>query len=451
MVVVSNNSGNKSNTAPLVRRRQMPLPVCSFEYYKKTHSLPNLIDYREERKQVQKIVEEVRQNGDAALVKYTREFDRAELHNLKVTDEEFSAATGTVRPDLIEAISGAKENIERFHRQQVENDWWENGPGWLAGQRIIPLDKVGVYIPGGTAAYPSSVLMTVIPARIAGVKEIYICSPPDSTGSINPLTLAAARKVGVTAFFKVGGAQAIAALAYGTETIPPVQKIVGPGNIFVTLAKKEVFGQVGIDMLAGPSEIVIVADDHACPSYIAADMLSQAEHDALSRPILITASEELAYRVVDHLKEQLTTLPRKLIAELSLEQQGAIILVSSLEESWPVVNELAPEHLELHLEEAWRHLDKITGAGAVFVGPYSPESLGDYWAGSNHVLPTGTAARYASALGVADFIKRSQVICYTAAALEKAAPQIAALARAEGLEAHARSVLVRRLKNEPKG
>lgn len=427
----------------------MTLPVCSFEQYKKSHFLPGFSDYREEQARVRMIIEDVRQNGDGALFKYTREFDGANLQNLIVSEEEITEAARSIDPDLIGAVRGAKKNIEQFHRRQVEQDWWEKGQGWLTGQRIIPLDRVGAYIPGGSAAYPSSVLMTVVPAVIAGVKEIFICSPPDSTGAVNPLTLAAAREVGVTAVFKVGGAQAVAALAYGTETIPAVQKIVGPGNIYVTLAKKEVFGQVGIDMLAGPSEIVIVADDHANPAYIAADLLSQAEHDPLSRSILITYSEDLAQRVTEHLKEQLETLPRKVTAERSLKERGAIIMVPSLDEAWPTVNELAPEHLELQVDGAWRYVDSVTSAGSVFVGPHSPEALGDYWAGSNHVLPTGTASRYASALGVADFIKRSQVICYTAGALQKSAPQIAALARAEGLEAHARSVLVRRQKNEP--
>lgn len=429
----------------------MLLPVSSFKQYKKSHPSTALSDYREEREQVLKIIEDVRQNGDAALIKYAREFDRAELKRLQVPDGDLAAAARSVESRLLEAIRGAKENIERFHRRQVATDWWDSGPGRLTGQRLIPLQAVGVYIPGGTAAYPSSVLMAVVPAKIAGVKEIYICTPPDSNGLVDPLTLAAAHEAGATAVYRSGGAQAIAAMAYGTETIPAVQKIVGPGNIYVTLAKKEVFGQVGIDMLAGPSEIVIVADNGARPSFVAADLLSQAEHDPLSRSILITTSEELARSVVEHLEEQLTTLPRKKIAEQSLRQQGAVILVADLDEAWPVVNELAPEHLELHIEGAWRYIDSITSAGAVFIGSYTPEPLGDYWAGSNHVLPTSTAARYASALGVADFVKRSHVLCYSSDALDQSAPQIAALARAEGLEAHARAVLIRRQNNEPSG
>lgn len=427
----------------------MLIPVCSFEQYQKDHPSSTLDNYRIEQEQVEKIIEAVRRHGDAALIKYAREFDRAELIELQVSDTEFTEAAQLVEPFLLEAIRGAKANIERFHRRQLEYDWWDQGPGWLTGQRVLPLNAVGAYVPGGTAAYPSSVLMTAVPARVAGVENIYICTPPDSNGSVNPLTLVAAREAGVTAVFKSGGAQAIAALAYGTETIPAVQKIVGPGNIYVTLAKKAVFGQVGIDMLAGPSEIVIVADEHANPAYIAADLLSQAEHDPLSRSILITTSEALASLVIEQLGEQLDTLPRKDIALRSLKEQGAIVLVPALAAAWPLVNSLSPEHLELHLESGWQYIDLIFNAGAVFVGPYTPEALGDYWAGSNHVLPTGTAARYASALGVADFIKRSHVLCFTAGELQQSAPKIAALARAEGLEAHARSVLIRRQNNEP--
>ncbi len=422
----------------------MTLPVWSFEQYKRTRSTAVLSDYREERQKVLEIIGEVRLTGDPALKKFTLDFDHAELDALKVSDWEIESAFNKVEPELLEIIREAKKNIERFHLNQVEQKWWDCGPGWVTGQNYRPLQSVGAYIPGGTAAYPSSVLMTVIPARVAGVQEIYLCTPPDSNGNINPVTLAAVDAAGVTAVFKVGGAQAIAAMAFGTETIPAVQKIVGPGNIYVTLAKKEVFGQVGIDMLAGPSEIVIVAEKEARPAFIAADLLSQAEHDPLSRSLLITPSEELAGLVVNHLEEQLSTLPREKIARQSLREQGAVILVSGLEEAWKVVNELAPEHLELHLEDGWRYLDNINSAGAIFIGSYTPESLGDYWAGSNHVLPTGRAARYASALGVNDFMKRSNVICYSSRALQESAPKIAALARAEGFEAHARAVLLRR-------
>ncbi len=427
----------------------MPLKICSYEQYKHKHQQSSLSDYREETEKVRSIIDQVRRCGDNALIKYAREFDLVELENLAVTEEEINDAVYSAGPELVELIREAKNNVERFHRHQVEQDWWDSGPGWIAGQCFKPLQSAGAYIPGGTAAYPSSVLMAVVPARVAGVKNICICTPPDNKGKINPLTLVAAREAGVSAVFKVGGAQAVAAMAYGTETVPVVQKIVGPGNIYVTLAKREVFGEVGIDMLAGPSEIVIVAGEDADPAYVAADLLSQAEHDPLSKAIMITASELLGTEVKRHLEDQLSTLPRKEIAAEALYRQGAIILVHSLAEAWSVVNELAPEHLELHLDDAWQYLDLIESAGAVFIGPYTPEALGDYWAGSNHILPTGTVARYASALGVYDYIKRSHVLSYTAGALQRSAPQIAELARCEGLEAHARAVLLRGKKNEP--
>ncbi len=429
----------------------MLISLTSYEQYKKREETVSFSDFIKESKQVREIIDSVRHRGDKALYEYTLKFDQANLDSLIVSEEEMKKALDGVSPDLYDALGGAKENIERYHRHQIKEDWWDTGSGWLTGQRIIPLQAVGAYVPGGTAAYPSSVLMTVLPARVAGVKNIYICTPPDKNGNVNAATLAAAHLAGVSAIFKIGGAQAVAALAYGTETVPKVQKIVGPGNIYVTLAKKEVFGQVGIDMLAGPSEIVVVADDGANADFIAADMLSQAEHDPLSRSILVTPSENLAHQVSDRLEEQLLTLPRREIARKSLQERGAVILVSRLKEAWSVVNEIAPEHLELHLDEAWRHLGHITCAGAIFVGSYSPEPLGDYWAGSNHVLPTGAAARYASPLGVEDFIKKSSVIYYSEKAMSSAAGSIATLARAEGLEAHARAALIRRNKDESPG
>ncbi len=422
----------------------MPLTVCSFKQYQETHPMRALSDFQEEREQVLSIIGEVRRRGDQALFELGRKFDRVEPVNLKVPDDELAGAARLIDPGLMESIRQAKENIEQFHRNQVQADWWQCEPGRLAGQRFLPLQSVGAYIPGGTAAYPSSVLMTVIPARVAGVHEIYIATPPDTEGRVNQATLAAAFEAGATAVFVTGGAQAVAAMAYGTETVPAVEKIVGPGNIYVTLAKKEVFGDVGIDMLAGPSEIVILADESATPAYIAADLLSQAEHDPLSRPILVTTSMKLARAVIEQLEEQLAVLPRRVTAEISLKEQGAVILVESLEEAWTAANRLAPEHLELHIEEPWGALDLIRNAGAVFVGEHTPEAVGDYWAGSNHVLPTGTAARYASALGVYDFVKKSNLVYYSREALLKAMPEIAALARAEGLEAHARSVLRRK-------
>jgi len=427
----------------------MPISVCSSAQYRELRSKSEPDFSSAKKEQVLKIINAVKEKGDSALFGYALEFDGAELEALQVSRAELAEAQQKVKPELLAALRAAASNIEKFHRRQLRKDWFIEDKKMKIGQRFLPLNRVGAYVPGGTAAYPSSVLMTVIPARVAGVKEIYICTPPGQDGNINALTLAAACEAGATAVFKIGGAQAIAAMAYGTQTVPRVDKIVGPGNIYVTLAKKELFGEVGIDMLAGPSEIVIVADDQARASYIAADLLSQAEHDPLSKPILITTSENLAYRVVEELEEQLLTLPRNEVAIRSLKEQGAAIVVSDLEEAWSLVNNIAPEHLELHLREAWHYLDRITSAGTVFVGPYTPEPLGDYWAGSNHVLPTGAAARYASALGVDDFIKRSQVLYYEDEALRESALQIAALARAEGLEAHARAVLIRGKQDEP--
>lgn len=429
----------------------MPITVTTYEQYKRTQPGNTFADYSLELEQVRTIIETVKRDGDSALIAYALKFDNAVIAKLKVEEDLLAAAAKAVEPALLDAMQGAKTNIERYHRKQLKQGWWDSGPGWLTGQRVIPLNAVGAYVPGGTASYPSSVLMTVIPARVAGVNEIYVCTPPDSTGNINPVTLAAAHIAGATAVFKTGGAQAVAALAYGTESIPAVQKIVGPGNIYVTLAKKEVYGQVGIDMLAGPSEIVIVASESANPAFIAADLLSQAEHDPLSRSILITTSEKLALQVTGHLEDQLLTLPRKEIALKSLRSRGAAILVSDLAEAWPIVNDIAPEHLELHLDDARSYLDNITCAGAVFLGPYSPEPLGDYWAGSNHVLPTGAAARYASPLGVDDYTRRSSVISYSKELMNRAAAPIAALARAEGLEAHARAALIRRSQDESPG
>ncbi len=427
----------------------MPISVCSSAQYLELRSKYEPDFSSAKKEQVLKIINAVKEKGDSALFGYALEFDGAELEALQVSRAELAEAQLKVKPELLAALRAAASNVEKFHRRQLRKDWFIEDKKMKIGQRFLPLNRVGAYVPGGTAAYPSSVLMTVIPARVAGVKEIYICTPPGQDGNINVLTLAAACEAGATAVFKIGGAQAIAAMAYGTQTVPRVDKIVGPGNIYVTLAKKELFGEVGIDMLAGPSEIVIVADDQARASYIAADLLSQAEHDPLSKSILITTSESLAYLVVEELEKQLLTLPRSEVATRSLKEQGAAIIVSDLEEAWPLVNNIAPEHLELHLKEAWHYLDRITSAGTVFVGPYTPEPLGDYWAGSNHVLPTGAAARYASALGVDDFIKRSQVLYYEDEALRESALQIAALARAEGLEAHARAVLIRGKEDEP--
>jgi len=422
----------------------MPIPIYSYEQYRQTsRGTTNPVSNEKIRAQVLEIINKVRKNGDRALFEYTEQFDGAVLDQLQISVAELQTAHQQVENGLLTVMHQAADQIEKFHRRQLRDEWWEENSGLLVGQRYLPLQAVGAYVPGGTAAYPSSVLMTVIPAKVAGVEEIIVCTPPDINGQVNPLTLAAAYEAGATAVYRIGGAQAIAAMAYGTETVPQVQKIVGPGNMYVTLAKKEVYGQVGIDMLAGPSEIVIVADDQAKPSFIAADLLSQAEHDPLSKPILISTSEALANLVLQEIEKQLLNLPRREIARTSLANQGAIILVETLEDVWPLVNDLAPEHLELQISEAWRYLDQVTSAGAVFIGSHTPEALGDYWAGTNHVLPTGQAARYASALGTDDFIRRSQVIFCREETLQLSAAKIAALARAEGLEAHARSVLIR--------
>jgi histidinol dehydrogenase len=426
----------------------MPFSIYSYAEFKHERPLSFFADYQKEGRLVRKIIENVRKHGDEGLFDYTLRLDQVELKELAVSDEEYTEAIKKVDPEVMIALRQAGKNIKQFHLRQMREDWWNTGEGWLVGQRIVPLRSAGIYIPGGTAAYPSSVLMTVIPAKVAGVKDIFICTPPRQDGSVDPLVLAAARDNGVTAVFKIGGAQAIAAMAYGTETVPAVDKIVGPGNIYVTLAKKEVFGRVGIDMLAGPSEIVIVADDSAEPDYVAADLLSQAEHDPLSRPILITDSSKLAGSVVEELTKQMEDLPRRDIAARSLYQQGAIIRVDNIDQAWDVVNDIAPEHLELIIPEGWNYLDKIYNVGAVFIGPYTPEPIGDYWAGSSHVLPTGSAARYTSALGVSDFLKQIHILCYSNQALSKATPQVVALARTEGLEAHARAVLMRRRENE---
>lgn len=421
----------------------LPLYNSTAAYREKVRSF-DLDDYTAERESVRRIIAAVRQRGDEAVKEYTLRYDGAAISDLRAGEAEFERAEKAVDPSVLDALRAAKKNIEAFHRRQLQSSWWESGPGRLTGQRIRPLRSVGAYVPGGTAAYPSSVLMTVLPAQVAGVEEIYICTPPGAGGEVHPLTLLAAREAGAAAVFKAGGAQAVAALACGTETIPAVSKIVGPGNIYVTLAKRELYGCVGIDLLAGPSEIVVVADAQANALYVAADLISQAEHDILARPVLITTSAELARQVRRELEAQLRELPRRDIAGRSLKEQGAVLIVGALEEAWQAVNDLAPEHLELQVADPWSHLDAIENAGAVFIGPCTPEALGDYWAGSNHVLPTGGTARYASPLGVGDFVKSTHYIYYSAAALTGAAPQIERLARAEGLEGHARAAALRR-------
>ena len=398
----------------------------------------------EVEEKVRSIVEKVRIDGDAALKEYTAQFDGARMEVIAVGEEDWEEAYSKVDEDFLKAIRRAKDNIEKFHLKQKEKSWLEpDAEGSMLGQLILPIQRAGIYVPGGTAAYPSSVLMNAVPAKVAGVEEIVMVTPPAKDGSINPHTLVAAKETGVNEAYKVGGAQAVAALAYGTESIRVVDKITGPGNIFVTTAKKIVYGQVDIDMLAGPSEILIVADESARADYLAADMLSQAEHDRLAASVLVTNSELLAEKVQAELMLQLERLPRREIAAASLEEQGAVIICKSIQECIEAANTYAPEHLEVVVENPFDWLPRIRNAGAIFLGSYAPEPVGDYFAGPNHVLPTGGTARFYSPLNVATFMKKSSIISYSREALLHNAADIIKLARTEGLEAHARAVEVR--------
>ncbi|EAX49009.1 Histidinol dehydrogenase [Thermosinus carboxydivorans Nor1] len=396
---------------------------------------------------VAQIVGDVRREGDDALLRYTRAIDGAELSpaTLAVSEAEFAAAVGMVDCAAVAAIRRAIANVRRFHAEQLPKSWFtEREQGAILGQKCIPLDRVGIYVPGGTAAYPSSVIMNAVPAAVAGVKEIIMTVPPHRDGSINPYVLVAAREAGVTQVFKVGGAQAIAAMAFGTATIPKVDKIVGPGNLFVTLAKKAVYGHCDIDMLAGPSEILIIADSTADPRYIAADLLSQAEHDPLASSILITDSTALARQVAAEIEVQLAALPRREIAAAALRRAGLIIIARDLFEAVELANMSAPEHLEIVTADPFSLLPYVRHAGAVFLGPYSPEPLGDYLAGPNHVLPTGGTARFYSVLNVETFMKKTSIIAYTKAALAAVSDDIIRLATVEGLQAHANAVRLRK-------
>lgn len=392
------------------------------------------------------ILERVRREGDAALLDLTRELDGVSLsgRDLAVGEDEIREAYRRVDREFREAVELARANIEAFCRQGLRRSWFSSGEdGLVVGEMFSPVDRAGIYVPGGTAPLPSSVLMTGIPARVAGVEELVMCTPPGGKGKVDPHILVAAREIGVSRVFRVGGAQAIAAMAYGTESIHPVDVIAGPGNAYVTAAKKMVVGRVGIDMLAGPSEIAILADASANPQWVAADLLSQAEHDPLASAVLVTPSEELGRRVEEALQTQLESLPRRHIARRCLEGGGAIVLVWDLLEGVAVINRMAPEHLELQVEDPWSLLGRIRHAGAVFVGPYTPEPVGDYTAGPSHVLPTGGTARYASPLSVDCFRKKTNLIACTREALSRLGPAAARLAEVEGLEAHARSVRVR--------
>jgi len=395
---------------------------------------------------VQEIVETVKRDGDQAVFAYTREFDKAEIssESLMVTDQEIEEAMKEVDPELMEILQKSMKNIRQFHEKQRQYSWFDSKPdGTILGQKVTPLESVGVYVPGGKAAYPSSVLMNIIPAEVAGVSRIAMVTPPGKDGKVNPVTLTAAHLSGVTEVYKVGGAQAVAALAFGTESIPKVNKIVGPGNIFVALAKKAVYGHVSIDSIAGPSEILVLADESANPRFVAADLLSQAEHDELASAILVTTSMELAKRVSEEVEAFTQELSRREIIEKSLDNYGYILVAETMKEAIQTVNEIAPEHLEIITRNPFEDMTRIHNAGAIFIGEYSSEPLGDYFAGPNHVLPTNGTAKFFSALSVDDFIKKSSIIYYSKEALEEIHKDIETFAEAEHLTAHANSVKVR--------
>lgn len=395
---------------------------------------------------VQEIVEDVRKNRDQALFAYTKKFDGADLDssNIRVTEAEIQEAMSQVDPELLTVMKRAMKNIREYHEKQKQYSWFDSRPdGTLLGQKVTPLSSVGVYVPGGKAAYPSSVLMNIIPAEVAGVPRIVMVTPPDKNGKVNPVTLIAAHLAGATEVYKAGGAQAVAALAFGTESIPRVNKIVGPGNIFVALAKKAVYGHVSIDSIAGPSEILVLADETANPRYVAADLLSQAEHDELASAILVTTSMELAEEVSRQIEVFLQTLSRRDILEKSLENYGYILVADSMEDAISTANEIASEHLEIVTRNPFEVMTKIQNAGAIFMGEYSSEPLGDYFAGPNHVLPTNGTAKFFSPLGVDDYIKKSSIIYYSREALEPIHKDIETFAEAEHLTAHANSICVR--------
>lgn len=393
---------------------------------------------------VAEIIENVKTNGDKALFEYCEKFDGVTLSSLVVTEEEIDKAFETVEPEFIAVLEEAAENIRKFHSAQVRNSFIINDKnGVVMGQKIIPLDRVGLYVPGGTAAYPSTVLMDSIPAKIAGCPELFMVTPPSKDGSVSPEILAAAKIAGVDKIYKIGGAQAVAALAYGTETVKKVDKIVGPGNAFVAEAKKQVFGRVAIDMIAGPSEILIVADGSCNPKFVAADMLSQAEHDKNATAVLVTDDGDFAKKVSEQLELQIPALPRAEIARASIDNNGKIIVAENLLSAIDIANEIAPEHLELCVDNPFDYLDRIRHAGSIFMGKNCPEALGDYFAGPNHTLPTSGTAKFSSPLSVDDFVKKSQYTYFTADALEKVAGKVALFAEKEGLSAHARSATVR--------
>lgn len=403
-------------------------------------------NYTEYTSQVQEIVDGVKERGDEALFAYTEKFDGAKVSadNIRVTEEEIEAAMAQAPEELLAVMKTSMENIRRYHEKQKRNSWFDARPdGTILGQKMTPLDSVGVYVPGGKAAYPSSVLMNIIPAQVAGVERIVMVTPPGKDGSVNPVTLTAAHLAGATEVYRAGGAQAVAALAFGTASIPRVRKIVGPGNIFVALAKKAVYGHVSIDSIAGPSEILVIADEKANPRYVAADLLSQAEHDQLASAILVTPSMELAKEVSRQAQEMTECLSRRDIIQASLDNYGYILVVENMKEAIQAANEIAPEHLEILTDNPFEVMTKIRNAGAIFMGPYSSEPLGDYFAGPNHVLPTNGTAKFFSPLNVDDFVKKSSIIYYSREALKEASQDIETFAKAEQLTAHANSIHVR--------
>ncbi|MCF2554481.1 histidinol dehydrogenase [Faecalicatena contorta] len=402
--------------------------------------------YGEYEQGVAEILAAVKEKKDEALFDYTKRFDKAEISaaNIRVTKEEIEEAYGLVDPKLVEIIRKALENIRTYHEKQKQYSWFDSKPdGTMLGQKVTPLQRVGVYVPGGKAAYPSSVLMNILPAKVAGVEEIIMVTPPGKDGKVTPTTLVAANEAGADAIYKVGGAQAIGALAYGTESIPKVDKIVGPGNIYVALAKKAVYGYVSIDAIAGPSEILVIADETANPRYVAADLLSQAEHDELASAILVTTSEKLAHQVSEEVDAFVAQLSRGEIIQKSLDNYGYILVADNMDEAIATANEIASEHLEIQTANPYEVMTKIRNAGAIFIGEYASEPLGDYFAGPNHVLPTNGTARFFSPLSVDDFIKKSSVIAYSKEALEAVHFDIEAFAEAEHLTAHANSIKVR--------
>ncbi|WP_374938249.1 histidinol dehydrogenase [Enterococcus asini] len=393
---------------------------------------------------VQEILDNVKEQGDAALIDYTAQFDGAEIAAIRVSEEEITAGMAKVDPAFLQVLQRAKANISEFHEKQVTQGFMLTRNGAVMGQRVLPLAKVGVYVPGGTAAYPSTVLMNVIPAKIAGVQKIVLVTPPLQDGSVNPAILAAAQVAGVDEIYRIGGAQAVAALAYGTESVPQVDKIVGPGNIYVAAAKRLVYGTVDIDMIAGPSDVLIVADETANPVHVAADLLAQAEHDVNAQAILVTTQRSLAEATQKEVAQQTAQLPRKAIIEQSIAKNGKIILVENLERALAVANEIAPEHLELAVADPFAWLDQVENAGSVFLGHNTPEVLGDYLAGPNHTLPTERTARFYSPLSVDDFVKHSQYLYYGEAAMKAVADDVILFAETEGLGGHANSIRLRK-------